>query len=140
MDSETLTWVIVAIALGLVLIAVAVALMKRASARKEEHHRERAGELREQAAATDTGIRRHQAEADEADARARGMRADADRKMAEAKRLEADARDKKGTLHDHVERRDEVLSEADRIDPDVDADARQRGEAANEHTTGQHRG
>jgi hypothetical protein len=50
------------------------------------------------------------------------MRAEADRKMAAATRLEADAGDRKSTLHEHVQRRDEVLAEADEIDPDVSTD------------------
>jgi peptidoglycan hydrolase CwlO-like protein len=122
MDSSTVIWVIVAIVVVLIVIAAAVALSKRASVRKDEKHRERANELREQAAATQQGIRRHQAEADATEARAREMRAEADRRQAEAKRLEADLHDKRSTLNEHVQRRDEVLAEADAVDPDVDTD------------------
>ena len=142
MDSSTVIWVIVAIVVVLVVIAAAVALSRRATARRTEHKRERAGELREQAAATQQGIRRHQAEADAADARAREMRAEADRKMAEAKRLEADAGDRKSTLHEHVQRRDEVLAEADEIDPDVptdDGDGRAEADGSVRGSTGEHR-
>lgn len=142
MDSSTVIWVIVAIVVLLVVIAAAVALSRRASARKLEHKRERAGELREQAAATHEGIKRHQAEADAAEARAREVRAEADRKAAEAKQLQAEAADKKSTLHEHVQRRDEVLAEADELDPDVDrADDRDGGDvdADSSQSSGHHR-
>jgi uncharacterized coiled-coil DUF342 family protein len=120
-------WVTIAVVVVLPVIAGAVALSKRVSARKEEGHRERAAELREQAAATQQGIRKHQAEADAAEARAREMKAEADRKQAEAKRLEADVQDKRSTLNEHVQRRDEVLAEADEVDPDVDVDSDGQG-------------
>jgi peptidoglycan hydrolase CwlO-like protein len=147
MESSTVIWVIVAIVVVLVVIAAAVALSRRASARRTEHKRERAGELREQAAATQQGIRRRQADVDAADARAREMRAVADRKLAEAKRLESELGDLKSTLHEHVRRRDEVNAEADEIDPDIDTDAEsaagdtaaadeERGES---RTSGEHR-
>src|SRR3954453_5131791 len=129
---DTAIWVIVAVIVAVVVIAVAVALARRASARKQARDRERAGELRERAAATEQGIRRHQAEADAADARAREMRAEADRKLAEAKRLEADVTDKRSTLNEHVQRRDEVLHEANELDPDV--------HVSEQPHTGQHRG
>jgi biopolymer transport protein ExbB/TolQ len=141
MSSSTVIWVIVAIVVALVVIAALVALSRRASAKRDDRKRERAGELREQAAATQEGIRRHQAEADAAEAQARQMRAEADRKLAEAKRLEVDARAKKSTLHEHVERRDEVLRQADDLDPDV---GRPRDEDVEtdesvDTSTGQHR-
>jgi peptidoglycan hydrolase CwlO-like protein len=141
METSTVIWVIVAVVVALVVIAAVVALTRRASARKQDRDRERAGELREQAAATQEGIRRHQAEADAAEARAREVRAEADRKKAEATRLEVEARDKLGTLHEHVERRDEVLREADALDPGVDdADSGQRGtRASSQGPTGHHR-
>jgi peptidoglycan hydrolase CwlO-like protein len=142
MDKSTVIWVIVAIVVVVVVIAAAVALGRRASARREEHKRERAGELREQAAATQEGIRRHQAEVDAADARAREMRAEADRKIAEAKHLESEAGDLKSTLHEHVQRRDEVLAEADELDPDVPADGDRAADAEDgsvRGSTGEHR-
>lgn len=119
MDSSTVIWVLVAIVVALVVIAGAVALFRWGSERKVDRNRSRAGELREQAAATQEGIRRHQAEADEAAAKAREVRAEADRKRAEAQQLEADAKQKRSTLHEHVERRNETLREADELDPDV---------------------
>ena len=61
MDSSTLIWVIVAIVVALVVITAAVALWRRASVRRLDQKRERAGELREQAHAPHEGIRRHQA-------------------------------------------------------------------------------
>lgn len=135
MDTSTVIWIIVAIVVVLAVIAIAVALARRTSAKKEVRNRERADELRAQAAATHEGIKRHQAEADAADARAREMRAEADRKIAEAKRMEADVRDKKSTLHEHVQRRDEVLRQADEIDPDVEDESG----AEVDSSSGQHR-
>ena len=142
MDSSTLIWVIVAIVVALVVITAAVALWRRASVRRLDQKRERAGELREQAHATHEGIRRHQAEIDATEAHAREMRAEADRKQAEAKRLEAELGDRKSTLHEHVQRRDEVLAQADEIDPDVDldADGDADADAADTRSSGQHRG
>jgi uncharacterized protein involved in exopolysaccharide biosynthesis len=55
------------------------------------------------------------------------MKAEADRKQAEAKRLEADVQDKRSTLNEHVQRRDEVLAEADDVDPDVEVDSDGQG-------------
>ena len=137
MDGSTVIWVIVAIVVLLAVIAGVVALSRRTSAKRQERDRARAEELRAQAAATHEGIKKHQAEADAADARAREIRAEADRKLAEAKRMEAEVREKKSTLHEHVERRDEVLRQADDLDPDVETDR----EATDEVDTGsgQHR-
>lgn len=68
MDSSTVIWIVVAVVVVLVLVGAAMALSRKASARKAERNRARAEELREQAAATHEGIRRHQAEADEVEA------------------------------------------------------------------------
>jgi predicted RNase H-like nuclease (RuvC/YqgF family) len=141
MDSSTVIWVIVAIVVALVVIAAAVALWRRTSARRLEGKRERAGELREQAAATHEGIRKRQAELDATEAQARQMRAEADRKQAEAKRLEAELGDRRSTLHEHVQRRDDVLAQADEIDPDVERDADAGAEDADStRSSGQHGG
>jgi hypothetical protein len=134
MDSSTVIWIVVAVVAVLVVLAVATLLSRKASERKTERHRARAGELREQAAATQEGIRRHQAEADEVEARARAARAEADRKRAEAQQLEADAKEKKAVLHEHVERRDEVLQQADEIDPDTRVDDDSTTDATAEDT------
>jgi chromosome segregation ATPase len=134
MDSSTVIWIVVAVVAVLVVLAVAMLLGRKASERKTERNRARAGELREQAAATQEGIRRHQAEADEVEARAREARAEADRKRAEAQQLEADAKEKKAVLHEHVERRDEVLQQADEIDPDTRVDDGGPAEDAAEDT------
>jgi hypothetical protein len=127
MDTSTVVWIIVAIVVVLLIVAAVVAASRRAAAKKAERDRERAGELRAQAEATQQGIRKHQAESDAAEARAQEMRAQADRKVAEAKRLEAEAQDRRSTLHEHVERRDEVLRQADELDPDVDLEDEDRG-------------
>ncbi|MFL6173212.1 MAG: hypothetical protein ACJ716_10035 [Marmoricola sp.] len=115
---DTLTWVILIIVV-LVLAGAAVLIARKVSERRTEGKRGRAAELREQASATQRGIREKQAEADETAARAKAARAEADRQQAEAKKLEARAADKRSTLSEHVQRRDELLQEADRIDPDA---------------------
>jgi uncharacterized coiled-coil DUF342 family protein len=101
------------------LVVVAAVLARRISKSKLDRRRIRAAELRAQADATHSGIKQKQAEADETAARAREVRAEADRKQAEAKKLEAQASDKRSTLSEHVQRRDELLDEADRLDPDT---------------------
>ena len=120
MDNET--WLIVAAVVLLVLIAGAF-LGRRITATRQDRNRERAAELRAQADATHGAIKREQAEADAADARAREIRAEADRKQAEAKSLEAEVVDKRSALNEHVEHRDALRTEADRIDPDVTSGA-----------------
>ena len=115
---NTLTWIILAAAVVL-LVILGTVLVRRLNESKLDRRRGRAAELREQADATHTGIKQKQAEADETAARAKQARAEAERKQAEAKKLEAQASDKRATLTEHVQRRDELLTEADRVDPDT---------------------
>lgn len=115
---DTTTWIILAAA-AVLLAVVAVVLVRRMNKSKLDSRRTRAAELREQADATHHGIKQKQAEADETAARAREVRAEVDRKQAEATKLEGQASDKRSTLSEHVQRRDGLLDEADRLDPDV---------------------
>lgn len=116
---DTTTWIIVAAAV-VVLAVVGFFLVRRVNKSRLDRRRTRAAELREQADATHRGIKQKQADADEVAARAQAARAEADRKQAEAKKLEAMAADKRSTLSEHVHRRDELLDEADRLDPDAE--------------------
>ena len=118
---DTKDWIILAVVAVIVIGAVAL-LSRQLTAKRDGRKRHRAAELREQASATQRGIKEKQAEADETAARAKAARAEADRQQAEAKRLEARAEDKRSTLTEHVQRRDELLQEADRIDPDAEAE------------------
>jgi len=134
MDNQT--WLIAAAVVLLVLIA-GVFLLRRFTAARQDRNRERATQLRAQADATHSAIKREQAEADAAEARAREIRAEADRKQAEAKRLEAEVADKRSTLNEHVEHRDQLRTEADRIDPDLRTDA--EAAEADKQSSGNHR-
>ena len=111
-----LIWVIVAI----IVIAVIAAVVAASTKRKQQQHRTRAGELREQAAAQATGLQQREAHARETEARAAEARAEADRKQAEAERLAAEARDRHETAAGYRDQHAENLRRADELDPDVD--------------------
>ena len=132
---DTITWIIVGVVV-LALAGAAVVLGRKLAERRTDRKRTRAAELREQASATQRSIRQKQAEADETLARAKAARAEADRQQAEAKKLEARAQDKRSMLSEHVQRRDELLSEADRLDPDTSTAA---GSAKHAETDAEHR-
>ncbi|MGO4258498.1 hypothetical protein [Marmoricola sp. RAF53] len=117
---DTVIWVLLAVIVAVFVIAGLVALSRAATTRKQDRDRARAAELREEAGTHQTTIRRHQAEADAAEARAREVRAEADRKDAESRKLEADYEERRTTLTEHVKERDEALRRADELDPDVD--------------------
>jgi membrane protein involved in colicin uptake len=123
MSAGTIVWVIIVIIVVLVILGLIAALVTRSARRRREHvHRERAGELREQAAAQESDIRRHQAAADETEAEARQARAEAERKEAEARRLEEEAQARRDAADEHLGRHQETLREADAMDPDVPGD------------------
>jgi ABC-type Na+ efflux pump permease subunit len=117
MDTTTWIWIIVAIVVLLILIAVIAKLMGN---KRQEVHRNRAGELREQAAAQATGVQQRDAEARETAARAQQAEAEAERSKAQADRLAAEAQDQQSTVQEYRDRHRETLTEADRLDPDVD--------------------
>lgn len=109
MDTSTWVWIIVAVIVVIALIALVAGMGAK---KRKEHHRERAGELREQAASQATGVQQQEAQARETEARAAQARAEADR-------LEAEAHDKESTAAEARERHNENLREADDLDPDV---------------------
>lgn len=122
--SDIQWWVWVLIALVVVAVIAAAVAMSRAAARKkeqarlehDEHQREKAALLREDARLTSVDIKRREAESLAAAADAEEARLAAD----ELERKAAQHRDDADATRTAV---DERLIEADRIDPDVDTDA-----------------
>ena len=122
--SDIQWWVWVLIALVVVAVIAAAVVMSRAAARKkeqariehDEHQREKAALLREDARLTSVDVKRHEAAFSATAAQAEEARQVADEleRKAEEQREEADR------VRSAV---DERLLEADRIDPDVDTDA-----------------
>ncbi len=107
METVIIIVVILAVLLALALIAIA---MKR---KKEKVGRQRASELRSDAALT-------AAEKTEQEARAREAEAEAARARAQADKLDARA-DKERTSYDMTRaKQEDAVREADRLDPDVD--------------------
>ena len=88
MDTGSLTMIIVVAVVILAAIAFAVMASRN---KKKQRDRERAAELREQAAAQASGVQQHETGAREAQAAAEQARAEAERRKAEADRLEAEA-------------------------------------------------
>jgi type II secretory pathway pseudopilin PulG len=107
---SSLVWIIIAIVVVVVIVAIIAAVL--GSRKRNELHRNRAGELREQAAAQATAVQQREAEARETEARAEQARAEADR-------LRAEAQDKSGTAAEYREDQAAKLREADKLDPDV---------------------
>ena len=116
MESSTWLWILLAVVALVVLVAVIMAGRKK----KLERDRQRAHELREEAATKATDLQKREAQAREVEADAARARAEADRKAAEAERLEAEARDRAGAASAARAEHDAHLREADKLDPDVD--------------------
>ncbi len=105
-------WVVI------ILIVLAVALVAglvwSSMQRKKQHvARERAGELRSEAAVSS-------ADRQQEEARAREVEAEAQRARAEADRLDAEARQQRTSYDQTRAVHEDRVREADRIDPDVD--------------------
>jgi FtsZ-interacting cell division protein ZipA len=105
---KTWVWIVIAIVVILIIAAIVMAAMRK----KKEQNRNRAGEIRQQAASQATDVQRREAEARETEARAAQARA-------QAERLEADAKDKSSTAEQHRNEHLENLQRADEMDPDV---------------------
>lgn len=116
MESSSWLWILLAVVALVVLVAVIMAGRKK----KLERDRERAHELREEAATKATDLQKREAHAREVEADAARARAEADRKAAEAERLEAEARERAGAASAARAEHDSRLREADKLDPDVD--------------------
>jgi FtsZ-interacting cell division protein ZipA len=105
-------WIIIILIVLAVLLALALiwTAMKR---KKQRVARERASELRSDAAAT---AQHTQVE----EAKAREAHAEAERARAQADKLEAHAQEKRTSYEMTRAQQEESLREADRLDPDVD--------------------
>ena len=105
-------WVIIILIVLAVLLAAALiwTAMKR---KKTQVARQRAGELRSEAAATATAKQ-------EQEARAREAEAEAERVRAQADKLDARAQDERTSYDQTRATQEDRLREADRLDPDVD--------------------
>jgi len=105
-------WIIIILVVLAVLLAAALiwTAMKR---KKDQVARQRASELRSDAAST-------AAEKQEREARARAAQAEADRVRAEADKLEVRAQQERTSYDMTQAKQEDHLREADRLDPDVD--------------------
>lgn len=107
-----MTWILI----GLVVLAVVVAAVLAWTAMKRKKHqvaRERAGELRSEAAGTATATASQEARAREAQAQAEIARARADE-------LELQAREERTSFDMTRATQEDRVREADRLDPEVD--------------------
>lgn len=105
-------WIIIIVVVLAVVLAAALvwSAMKR---KKDQAGRERASELRSEAA--DTGAAKHEQEA-----RAREAEAEADRARAQADKLDAQAQDQRTSYDMTRASQEDAVREADRVDPDID--------------------
>ncbi len=124
METSTIVWIIVAVVVLLAGIAVAVRMTGR---QKLNRQRAKAEEIREQAAAQEGTVRRHEAEAAEQDALARQAQAEADQKAAEAERLRIEAEERATRAADSRAEHQDRLRSADEVDPDVDREVPKHG-------------
>ena len=132
-------WVIIILIVLAVLLAAALiyTAMKR---KKNEVARQRAGELRSEAATSATAKQ-------EQEARAREAEAEAERVRAQADKLDARAQSERTSYDQTRATQEDRLREADRLDPDVNhrdpnytpgADATPGEHTSGEHTSGEH--
>jgi hypothetical protein len=124
MDTDTWIWIIVAAVVVLALLAVAAVAMRKKQQIKAEQRRVHADELRHQATATTPNVTEAQLRAEEADAQASLART-------EAQRADEQAALERQRLAAEEAQREDLVREADRLDPDVDhtADGYAPGEA-----------
>lgn len=111
MDSDEITWIVVAVALVLALIALAFLLARLKQAKKTQERRERAGELR-----TEADQHAHALPTEELRAREEKVRAE--RLRLEAQQAEAQAHEAETGYLQEAARHEDRLREADRLDPD----------------------
>ena len=125
MDTDTLIWIIVAVVVVLAMLAVVVMALRKKGEQELENRREHAGELRQQATSTAPDVTEAQLRAEEAEAKASLART-------EAQRADEQAEAAKHRLATEEAGHEDLLRDADRVDPDVD----QRGA---DDTGGSHR-
>ncbi|QGN57403.1 hypothetical protein [Nostocoides sp. HKS02] len=112
MSATTIVWIVLVIVLVAIVLAVA---MRASRGRREEAHRAEAQQLREEAAGPDLELRRREAAADHAAAKAQQAKA-------EAEQYEAEAEARRQSAAGVRDERDDVLRRADARDPDVETD------------------
>lgn len=112
MDTDTVIWIIVAVVVVLALLTLAALAIRKKQARDAEQRRGQAQELRQQATSTAPGVTEAQLRTEEADAEARLMRT-------EAERAEQRAAEEKRQLAAEEAQREDLIRDADRLDPDV---------------------
>jgi flagellar biosynthesis/type III secretory pathway M-ring protein FliF/YscJ len=113
MDTDTLVWIIVAVVIVLAMVAVVVMALRKKGEQELEDRREQAGELRQQASSTAPDVTDAQLRAEEADAKASLART-------EAQRADEQAEAAKHRLAVEEAGQENLLRDADRVDPDVD--------------------
>ena len=104
-------WIII-ILVVLAVVLVAALILSAMKRKKDQVGRERASELRSEAADTAATKR-------EQEARAREAEAEAERVRAQADKLEAQAEEKRTSYDMTQARQEDAVREADRVDPDV---------------------
>ncbi len=110
-----MTWIIVVLIVVAVLLVIALA-WSATQRKRDQLGRQRADELRSEAAATATTHAEEEARAREAEAQAEQARARADQ-------LAARAEEQRTSYDMSRAQQEEHLREADRVDPDVDHEA-----------------
>ncbi len=127
-------WIIIILVVLVIVVAAGLiwSAMKR---KKDQAGRERAGELRSEAADTAASTREREARAREAEAEAARVRAQADQ-------LEAHAQEERTSYDMTRARQEDAVREADRVDPDVDHRAAEYSpdlDGASDHGSPTHR-
>lgn len=113
MDNDTVIWIIVAIVIALVLLALVAMAVRRKQQRDADDRRVHAEQLRQRVTATSPDLTEAQLRAQEAEAQARLART-------EAQRADQRAAEEQQRMAAEEAHREDLVREADRVDPDVD--------------------
>ena len=84
MNASTIIWIVVAIVVVLIIVGIIIAVSRKAAAKKREHQREQAAQIRQEAAESEHDVRAREAEVEKQRAEAKRAKADADARAAEA--------------------------------------------------------
>ena len=117
--SSTIVWIVVAV---IVVLAIIAFVVSRSRGRRVEAERNKAAEIRDEAAEHDRRLRAEEAESAETRARAQMAEAEAQKRQLEAERLASEAEDRSQGAEAVRQERDERLRMADKHDPDVRTD------------------
>jgi FtsZ-interacting cell division protein ZipA len=119
MDTSTIVWIVLAV---IVVLAIVAFVVSRSRGRRVEAERNKAAEMRNEAAEHDRRLRAQEAESAETRARAQLAEAEAQKRQLEAERLASEAEDRSQSAEAVRRERDERLRLADKRDPDVRTD------------------